>query len=114
MGHVDPVRPYLLTSGRVRPDDAQVEIESQILVTAAGWAALADHRFELRAIVALCERPMAVAEVAARLDLHLAVARVLVGDLIALGHLTVRRPERDPNRRVPIIERAIDALQAID
>ncbi|MET7424493.1 DUF742 domain-containing protein [Dactylosporangium sp. NPDC005555] len=106
------VRPYLLTGGRARPD-AVLEIEAQVLTTAAGEDALDRHRYEQREIVLLCRRPLAVAEVAARLGLHLGVARVLVGDLVACGHLAARRPDHAPHRNVAIIERVIRGLQAI-
>jgi hypothetical protein len=58
--------------------------------------------------------PMAVAEVAARLRLHLGVTRVLVSDLLVLGHLTVRRPEVVFQRSSDIIQRVIQGLQSID
>ena len=44
---------------------------------------------ELRAIVALCVQPVSVAEISARLRLHLGVTRILVGDLRAAGQLDV-------------------------
>jgi hypothetical protein len=42
------------------------------------------------------------------------VARVLVGDLLVLGHLALRRPAAVPHRKVDILERVIRGLQAID
>lgn len=112
---VDPARipPYLLTGGRVRPVDETLELEAQVLTTDAGRDSLDELTFETRDIVALCERPHAVAEVAARLGLHLGVTRVLVGDLLVAGQLSVRRPERNAHRRADIIERVIRGLDAI-
>jgi hypothetical protein len=107
------VRPYLLTGGRAAPSGKEFEIEAQIVTTAAGEAALSHYRFEERDIVVLCRHPMAVAEVGARLGLHLGVARVLVGDLIVAGHLSARRPYVGLHRNVAIIERVINGLQAI-
>jgi len=107
-----PVRPYLLTGGRARPDTG-LEIEAQVLTTGAGEQALERYRYEQRDIILLCREPLAVAEIAARLNLHLGVARVLVGDLVASGHLGTRRPHSGLHRNTAIIERVIRGLQAI-
>ncbi len=103
----------MLTGGRAHPVDATLEIEAQVLTTRLGRGAVGRHTFEHRHILVLCEEPMSVAEVAARLGLHLGVARVLAADLVALGHLSVRRPRTDMHRDVQIIERVIRGLQAI-
>jgi hypothetical protein len=107
------VRPYLLTGGRVRPADGSLEIEAQVLTTPAGRADAEQLMFEHRDIVALCERPLAIAEIAARLGLHLSVARVLASDLITAGYLAVRRPDAGLHQDAQIIERVIRGLQAI-
>jgi hypothetical protein len=78
MHHDDPVarptastvRPYLLTGGRARPDTG-LEIETQVLTTPAGDEAVERYRYEQHDIILLCRQPRAVAEVAARLGLHL-------------------------------------------
>jgi hypothetical protein len=111
---VSPLRPYLLTGGRAWPSAANLEIEAQVVTTGRGYRAIDTLAYEQRDIVDLCCEPMAVAEVAARLELHLGVARVLVGDLLALGHLAVRRPEPVADLEVKIIERIIRGLQSID
>jgi hypothetical protein len=107
------VRPYLLTGGRVRPVDASLEIEAQVRTTAAGQADANRLTFEHRDIVELCVEPSAIAEVAARLGLHLGVARVLTSDLIEAGYLAVRRPDAGLHQNKKIIERVIRGLQAI-
>jgi hypothetical protein len=115
-GTAGPTRlpPYLLTGGRVRPTDESLELEAQIVTTEVGRDGLGQLSYERYDIVALCgQQSYAVAEVAARLGLHLGVTRILVGDLIVSGHLSVRRPERDPRRQAAIIERVIRGLDAI-
>jgi hypothetical protein len=107
------VRPYLLTGGRVRPADASLEIEAQVKTTPAGRADAGRLTFEHRDIVVLCVQPIAIAEVAARLGLHLSVARVLTSDLIEAGYLAVRRPDAGLHQNKKIIERVIRGLQAI-
>ena len=80
----------MLTSGRVVGVDPAIGLETQVTARdgppqrSAGPA-----RPELQAIVALCAEPMSVAEISARLRMHLGVTRVLVGDLRAAGHLDV-------------------------
>jgi Protein of unknown function (DUF742) len=110
---LSPLRPYLLTSGRAEPVDQTLEIEAQVLAADPGVAGYAHLSYEHRDIVELCAETMSVAEVAARLKLHIGVARVLVADLAAMGYLIVQRPtfqlSQDPN----LIERVIRGLEAI-
>jgi uncharacterized protein DUF742 len=112
---VDPTRipPYVLTGGRVRPIDDSLELEAQVVTTDAGRANLPRLSFETYEIVSLCDQPYAVAEVAALLGLHVGVTRILVGDLVLTGYLSLRRPERDAHLRADIIERVIRGLDAI-
>ena len=110
---VSGLRPYLLTAGRVEPVDQTLEIEAQVVTTEFDAASYGQLAFEARDIVSLCATTLSIAEVAAKLRLHIGVARVLVADLAALGYLVVRRPSfplsQDPN----LIERVIRGLEAI-
>src|SRR5690242_9962995 len=71
------VRPYLLTRGRAAPTGMDFEIEAQVVTTEAGQLALPRYRLEERDIILLCRQPLAVAEVAAQLRLHLGVVKIL-------------------------------------
>ena len=104
------LRPYLLTSGRV---DASLEIEAQVVATEQGRASYRRLTFEKRDIVLLCHAAMSVAEVAARLQYQIGVARVLIADLATSGDVLVRRPDPAPALDVAMIERVIRALEAI-
>jgi hypothetical protein len=108
---VSGVRPYLITGGRARPVDG-LRVETQVMSTWEGRTAIDRLVFEHRDVVALCSRPLAVAEVAAQLGLHLGVARVLVSDLLTLGYLTVSDRVLRQQDQVRIIERVIDGLSA--
>ena len=110
---VSLVRPYLLTAGRAEPTEQLIEIESQVLSTDQGLASLGELTYEHRDIVALCRVTLAVAEIAARLGMHIGVARVLVADLATLGHVVVQRPGSSTPQDTAIIERVIRGLQAI-
>jgi len=110
---VSGLRPYLLTSGRAEPVDQTLEIEAQVQTTDAGANGYARLSFEHRDIVALCMATQSVAEVAAKLGLHIGVARVLVADLAAAGYLTVARPSFPLSQDADLIERVIRGLEAI-
>ena len=70
---------------------------------------------EARRIVALCRRPLSVAEVSAHLHLPLGVARVLVGDMTDEGLRRLNRPQagRRPPQTSELLERVLDGLQAL-
>lgn len=96
-------RPFVITAGRVSATDPDIGVETQ--VTVHPGAPETRMPPEQRAIVSLCAEPLSVAEISARLQLHLGVTRVLVGDLRAAGQLDVHVhdvefPDPDTIRRV--------------
>jgi hypothetical protein len=86
-------RPFVLTSGRVSAVDREIDVETQVTLRPYDGTQqrvpLATLGPELQAIVALCGEPMSVAEISARLRLHLGVTKILVADLRAAGYLDV-------------------------
>jgi hypothetical protein len=115
VGPASAVRPFLLTAGRVAPTASgrPVPVETQVVATATGLEALGRLSFEQHDIVAACRRPQSIAEIAARLRLHLNVVRVLAEDLRAEGHLTVHVPHTDVTHDSSVLRRVIDGLRAI-
>ena len=118
IGRTDPpppedlasLRPFVITSGRVDGPDPEISMETQ--VTVHPGAAPARLPPEKRAIVTLCVQPLSVAEISARLRLHLGVTRILVGDLRAAGQLDVHVLENEfPDPET--ILRVIRGLRAI-
>lgn len=111
------LRPYVLTSGRVHAADPAIGVETQVTARPPGPTGpavpLASLAPELRAIVALCAQPMSVAEISARLRLHLGVTRILVGDLRSAGHLDVHTVDAADPHNPEIILRVIRGLRAI-
>ncbi|EEP71370.1 hypothetical protein MCAG_01697 [Micromonospora sp. ATCC 39149] len=86
------VRPYTLTGGRVRPS---VGLDLVAFVLARRGADPVAHprlHPEHRRLVELARRPVPVAELAVELDLAVGVVRVLVGDLLARGLVSVYEP----------------------
>ena len=114
-GEPSLVRPYSWTSGRTRPT---VELALEALIRAIPGSA--QRHWELTdieaAIVELSNESPSVAEIAARVAIPLGVARVLVADLIAAGHVqvlaTLRDDSSDAERR-DLIERVLSGLHKI-
>jgi hypothetical protein len=107
------VRPYVLTRGRTKAPDATFALEAQVraLVLPAQLDRAATP--EARAIVELCQMPASVAEVAACLMLPLGVTRVLVGDLVAIGVVTVDVGVPNAATDVALLERLLDGIRAL-
>ncbi|MGF2945867.1 DUF742 domain-containing protein [Mycobacterium sp. Lab-001] len=109
------VRPYTLTAGRT-DTGVDLPLEAPIQTLQAGLA----HRWPAEdpkgKIIQLCVRSPSVAEIAARLDLPVGVARVLVGDLVLSGYLQVHRTltERSTrDERHELIGRTLRGLRAL-
>ncbi|PSM41063.1 DUF742 domain-containing protein [Streptomyces dioscori] len=113
------VRPYAMTGGRTESGPAGVRFDLIALVTLDAGVPEADAHTALgpehRALVELCRaETQSVAELAADTDLPVGVVRVLLGDLLELGCVTVSRPV--PPARLPderILREVIDGLRAL-
>ncbi|MFI0720573.1 DUF742 domain-containing protein [Streptomyces sp. NPDC021224] len=124
------VRPYAMTRGRTS-HAAEAKLDLIALVVAAPGGAsggtdddgpgpadpeddgsLSPEQVE---IVRLCHsQPASIAELAAEVDLPVGVVRVLVGDLMDAGHVTVRPPV--PPAELPdesILRDVINGLRAL-
>ncbi|MEV0153293.1 DUF742 domain-containing protein [Micromonospora sp. NPDC050686] len=91
------VRPYTLTGGRVR--SPALGLGLMALVRADAGVDPAAHPLlqpEHRRLVELARRAVPVAELAAQLDLAVGVVRVLLGDLLTRGLVTVYEPASVP------------------
>ncbi len=115
VGRAPAIRPFLLTAGRVAGGGTgpPLPVETQIVATASGISVLGSLAFEQHDIVAACRQPQSVAELAARLRLHLNVVRVLAEDLRAAGHLAVHVPHAGTTQDISVLRRVIDGLRAV-
>ncbi|MEU3898591.1 DUF742 domain-containing protein [Streptomyces sp. NPDC045251] len=90
------VRPYAMTGGRTRPGPAGMRFDLIALVTRVPGEPGSDAAVlgpEHRILLRLCRsETQSVAELAADADLPVGVVRVLLGDLVELGCVTVSRP----------------------
>ena len=114
------VRPYAVTGGRTRP---RVEIAIEALVETTpkgrgggGREGSASGR-EQQYIVTLCDgRLQSLAEISARMQLPLGVARVLVADMAAEGMVAIYEPTSiDGNDAVgtELLERVLSGLRKL-
>ncbi|WP_327180287.1 DUF742 domain-containing protein [Streptomyces sp. NBC_01335] len=112
------VRPYAVTGGRTKPGPSGVRFDLIALVVVDG-ASDPDAETMLgpehRSLLALCQdETQSVAELAADADLPVGVVRVLLGDLLEGGHVSVCRPV--PPAQLPderILREVIDGLRAL-
>jgi uncharacterized protein DUF742 len=109
------VRPYTLTAGRTGTDvDLPLEAPVQTLNQGLTRSWPAD---DVRgSIIRLGMKSPSVAEISARLDLPVGVARVLVGDLVIAGYLRVHKTLTDRStrdERQELIGRTLRGLKAL-
>lgn len=108
------VRPYVVTGGRVRAPGDGFDLVAFVLAMdgepAPGLVLQPEHR----AILALADRPLSVAEISAHLDLPLGVVRVLLDDLLTGGLVAVHEPpppDELPDER--LLEAVLEGLRAL-
>jgi hypothetical protein len=109
------VRPYTLTAGRTGTN-IDLPLEAPVQTLQAGLA----HRWppnDARGkIIQLCVKSPSVAEISARLDLPIGVARVLVGDLVLSEYVRVHRTLTEHStrdERHELIGRTLRGLRAL-
>lgn len=88
------VRPYTITRGRTAAAREDLTLITMIAALAAPGDGhdLRALQPEHRAILEVCRRPAALAEIAAGLNLPVSVVKILVSDLIELGRVSARPP----------------------
>ena len=109
---VEHRRAYLLTGGRTGGGAAGIGIET-VLVRDRGARLRHGLPPEMSAIIASCEMPVAVAEVAARIGLPIGVVQVLAGDLVSAGVLLRSASSKSLADDVHFIERLIHGVAAL-
>jgi hypothetical protein len=106
-------RPYLLTGGRTGGGSAGIGIETVLVRDASAIPRQTGWSTELTKIIAACEQPVAVAEVAARIGLPIGVVQVLSGDLVTAGVLLRSASSMSLADDVLFIERLIHGVAAL-
>jgi len=111
------VRPYAVTRGRTRPR-LDIAIEALVETTDRGRREGLVFGREQQYIATLCDaRLQSLAEIAARMQLPLGVARVLVADMAADGLVAVFEPtsfdESDDAVGTELLERVLSVLRRL-
>ncbi len=116
------VRPYAVTRGRARPR-LGIAIEALVETTVRGRngdaRTVGAHGREHQYIASLCDgRLQSLAEIAARMQLPLGVARVIIADMAAEGLVAVYEPtsfDGDGNDSVgtELLERVLSGLRRL-
>ncbi len=86
------VRPFALTGGRTRPSRADFTLITTVTAVDPPPERTARSQPEHSRILRLCARPVAVAELAAHLDLPVSVVVIMLCDLLEAGLITARPP----------------------
>jgi hypothetical protein len=103
------IRPYAMTGGRTLAD-SDISLEAQIQATARASQHLGAYRWEAAKVVDLVQTPMALIEIAARLQIPIGVARVLVADLVSDGAVMLHTPEKTQSF-ASLLERVLDGVR---
>lgn len=101
------VRPYMITAGRTVGAAGDLPIETMVIARGPADEVSEDHA----AVMALCSKPVSIAEVAAQGSFVLGVARVLIADLTAAGHLEMY--ETAASEDAAIVRRLLDGIRAL-
>lgn len=108
------MRLYAPTRGRARSDARVFSLPALVIARSGpnGDPALGPEQIR---IFELCRHaPRSVAEIAACCDVPVCVARVLLGHLLEIGHIRVRRPKRPEVRSDGrILQEVINGLRAL-
>ncbi|MET9156072.1 DUF742 domain-containing protein [Streptomyces griseoflavus] len=86
------VRPFTLTGGRTRPSRADFTLITTVTAVDPQPAGGPRPQPEHLRILRLCAEPVAVAEIAARLDLPVSVVVIMLCDLLEAGRITAHPP----------------------
>lgn len=108
-------RPYTVTGGRTRPrGETYFDLIDVVALSAVPTDAFPVFSPERNRILALCQRPVTVADLASAIGLPLGVVRVLLADLVHDGLVKVTKPasrERVTDRG--LLRQVLDGLNSL-
>jgi hypothetical protein len=107
------VRPYTMTGGRVRPATGSFDLVAMVVSIPYDGHLPPHLQPEHRSILGLCREPLSVAETAAHLDLPLGVVRILLGDLLAGGLITMHEPTVSQLPDENVLKAVVNGLRAL-
>jgi hypothetical protein len=108
------VRPYTMTQGRVPSGTAGFDLVAFVVAIVPDAAPEPYLQPEHHAIIAACWEPVSVAELASRLNLAVGVIRVLLGDLLSAGLISLYEPPAASlSHDVNVLKAVVDGLRAL-
>ncbi|ATW51934.1 DUF742 domain-containing protein [Streptomyces xantholiticus] len=109
------VRPYAITGGRTRHSQHAFALITLVVTRSLDDVGHGPLEPESAEILELCrDRAVAVAEIAAHLDLPVSVVKVLCGDLLNSSLILVQSPPDESEKpSVELIERVMDAIRQL-
>ncbi|GGX97221.1 DUF742 domain-containing protein [Streptomyces anandii] len=109
------LRPYAITGGRTQHSQHAFALITLVVARTAHLAGAGHLEPEAAHILHLCrDRALAVAEIAALLDLPVSVVKVLCGDLLDASLILVQSPPgREDQPSVELIERVMDGIRQL-
>ncbi|GGN96587.1 hypothetical protein GCM10011579_098200 [Streptomyces albiflavescens] len=109
------LRPYAITRGRTHHSQHGFALITHVVTRSDDEVQPSHLEPEATQILELCRnRAMAVAEIAAELNLPVSVVKVLCGDLLDASLVLVQAPPgRDNQPSVEVIERVINAIREL-
>lgn len=105
------IRPYAMTGGRTTAD-TDINLEAQVQTSTRLEESGKIYRWEAAKILKLAERPMALIEIAARAEIPIGVARVVVADLVDEGAVVVQRTSTTTSY-TSLLEKVLDGIRNI-
>jgi hypothetical protein len=108
------VRPYAITRGRTTPAGGSF-IGLIDMVVAASRLQRAPMTLgpEHRELLARCQRPIAVADLASDVYLPTGVVRVLLSDLRESGFVHIVSPQQRPANNQRLLQKVLDGLRTL-
>ena len=98
-----------MTGGRTT-SNAEISLESQIQTSTRLNGDGTKYRWEAAKILKLAERPMALVEIAARAEIPIGVARVVISDLVEAGAVNVQR-NAPVTSYTSLLEKVLDGIR---
>ncbi|GAQ58896.1 DUF742 domain-containing protein [Streptomyces acidiscabies] len=109
------LRPYAITGGRTRHSQHAFTLITQIVSRSVADTDQEAVAPEAAKILELCrDRAVAIAEIAALIDLPVSVVKILCGDLLNTSLILVQSPPgKESQPDVELIERVMDAIRQL-
>jgi hypothetical protein len=85
----NPDRLYTVTAGRSRANENTLDLVTLIVSECDPTPGMQSEHVK---ILRMCQRPMAVVEISAYLELPVSVVKILLCDLLDTGRITARHP----------------------